>query len=107
MKNNVLNKIRTPVIFLLSYSAILNAVFADNRYFSMFAVCSSVFSALLLVCCVKYDTDTGYKRLFSVFVCGNTDICIVKECFRRQSKLIAGFYLIRIRHKQKIIHFIR
>ena len=67
MKNNVLNKIRTPVLFLLSYSAILNAVFADNRYFSVFAVCCAVFSALLLVCCVKYDTDTGYKRLFSVF----------------------------------------
>ena len=67
MKNGILNKIRIPAAFLLLHSAILNALFADNRYFSVFAVCSAVFSAFLLICCVKNDADDGYKRLFSVF----------------------------------------
>ena len=53
MKNVFLQKIRIPAAFLLVHSAILNALFADNRHFFVFAVGGTVFSALLLFCCIK------------------------------------------------------
>ena len=67
MKEAVLNKIRVPAAFILLYSALLNAVFADNRYFIIFALSSAAFSALLLVCSLILDTERVYKILFSVF----------------------------------------
>ena len=67
MKYDILNKIRIPASFILLYNAILNAVFADNRYFIIFAISAAFFSALLLVCCIVLDENRGYKVLFSVF----------------------------------------
>ena len=67
MRDVILNKIRIPAAFLLVYGAILNALFADNRYFIIFAISCAVFSALLLLCTLILDDGRVYKILFSVF----------------------------------------
>lgn len=67
MKNKVIEKIRTPARFLLIYCAIFNALFADNKYFFVFAVGCILVSAFLLACCLKDKSGHIYKVLFSVF----------------------------------------
>ncbi len=61
------NKLRNPAAFIDLFCAILNALFADNRYFFVFAVSCTVFSALLLYFCLKSDEKYEYKAVFSVF----------------------------------------
>ena len=67
MKYDILNKIRIPASFILLYNALLNAVFADNVYFKIFAVASAAFSALLLFCCIKEKENRIYIIIFSIF----------------------------------------
>ena len=109
MKNIVLQKIRIPAAFFLLYNALLNAVFADNRYFKIFAVGCAVFSALLLFCCIKEDGGRVYKAVFSAvfstaFLASAAGVFGVIVCYRIGAALfilISASEIIRLEIRAK------
>lgn len=109
MKNGSINKIRIPASFMLLYASVLNAVFADNTYFIIFALASTVFSAFLLFCCIKEDKGRLYKILFSVTftaasVCGIAGMTGNIICYRIAAALfiiISVSEIIRLQIRSK------
>lgn len=86
MRHEILIKLRTAAAFVLIYCAILNALFADNTYFRVFAVCGILFSAVLFVFCLKEDNSKAYKAVFAVLFSSAAVFAVLGL-----AKVIAGY----------------